>query len=63
MLLHWFSTDFEIDVGVIFDDLLILFRSRTQPAKPSSKTIVFTVNVHTHQKNMILDDFHNVFRC
>ena len=40
-----------------------LFRSRTQPAKPS-KTFVFIMNLHvyTHQKNMTFDYFHDLFR-
>ena len=40
-----------------------LFRLGTQPAKPST-TIVFTMKLHvfTHQKNVNLYDFHDLFR-
>ena len=39
-----------------------IFRSHTQPTKLST-TIVFIMNLHVlaHQKNTVLDDFHDLF--
>ena len=49
--------------GIIFDVCLILFRSRARPAK-RSKTFVFTMNLYdsTIQKNMVSNDFQDLFR-
>ena len=59
----YFSLIWGVDFGIIFDIVWYLFRSRTQPAKPS-QTNVFTLSLNdfTIQKNMIFDYFHDLFR-
>ena len=55
--------EFRIDLGLIFDVFLILYHSHMQPSKPS-KTFIFPMNFSdlTLQRNMIFDDFPNLFR-
>ena len=65
---HFYEYEFYIDLssmlGWVLVSLLIivwyLFRSRTQPVKPSN-TFVFAMNLNelTIQRNMIFDDFHD----
>ena len=52
-----------MDLGIFVDILRYLFRSRTQPAKPS-KAICFTMNFIdlTIQRSMTFDAFHDLFR-
>ena len=52
-----------MDFGLIFDVFWYLYRSHMQPSK-SSKTIVFPMNFNEFalQRNMIFDDFPNLFR-
>ena len=51
-----------MEFGILFDVLLILFHSRTQPAKPS-QIFVFTMKINdfTIQRNIFFDDFHDLF--
>ena len=55
--------EFRMDFGLIFDVFSYLYHSHMQPSK-SSKTIVFPRNFNdfTLQRNMIFDDFPDLFR-
>ena len=59
LILHWFSIDSCIDLGIIVDGLGYLFCLRTQLAKPS-KTIEFT-GFNASEK-LIFYNFHDLFR-
>ena len=58
-----FFIEFRMDFGLIFDVFSYLYHSHMQPSK-SSKTIVFPMNFNdfTVQRNMICDDFPDLFR-
>ena len=64
---HVFCIDFSLNFGWILVSFLMffwyLYRSHMQPSK-SSKTIVFPMkfNDFTLQRNMIFDDFPDLFR-
>ena len=61
--LYRFVIEFRMKFGFIFDVFWYLYRSHMQPSK-SSKTIVFPMNFNdfTLQRNMIFDDFLDLFR-
>ena len=61
--LHGFVIDLWMDLGIIVDACLIPFSVRARNLLNPSKPYVFTMNLNdfTIQKNMICDDFHNLF--
>ena len=64
---HYFLIDFSLNFGWIWVSFLMffsyLYHSHMQPSK-SSKNIVFPMNFNdfTLQRNMIFDDFPDLFR-
>ena len=61
--LYRFFIEFRMEFGLILMFFWYLYRSHMQPSK-SSKTIVFPMNFNdfTLQRNMIFDDFPDLFR-